>query len=68
MSQVVQNGRAIRKVAVKLQILVVRSRGAVDLINSVQVLTLFVRMLDVDQTLPLEKNAAASKVLLTNID
>ena len=63
MSQAVQNGLAILKDAVRFQIPVVRGRVAVIGMNSAQVtLILFVPMLVVEQTLPPERNAAASKV------
>ena len=64
MSQAVQNGLAIVKDAVRFQIPVVRGRVAVIRMNSAQVvLILFVPMLVVEQTLPQERNAAASKVM-----
>ena len=64
MSQAVQNGLAILKDAVRFQIPVVRGRVAVTRMNSAQVvLILFVPMLVVEQTLPQERNAAASKVM-----
>ena len=64
MSQAVQNGLAILKDAAQFQIPVLQGKVDVIWMNSAQaVQILFVPMLVVEQTLPQERNAAASKVM-----